>query len=200
MRNRIMKEVSGDAIIHFLDADVLPTCPHPAKILRSIDMTTYGVIGGLVTHPNGEQDMWNFGPAPHILTILSVIFYGAMRLMRRTWLGKKLMPLFIHRPQLEIHKNEPHPYWVVEANMAIRLSTFRTYGGFDELIREHDIQPLAYRLHEAGIKNLFVPELSVRRRQVNVRSYNRLLASITTELYIVRTYIGWKRYFFKQRF
>jgi hypothetical protein len=77
-------------------------------------------------------------------------------------------------------------YWVVEQNMVVNSKTFAEIGGFDETLREHEIQDLAIRMASRGLKRHFDPSFVTTHKEVDVRHYNRQLAMLRAEVKINR--------------
>lgn len=196
-RNLILEAIADPAIIHFLDADIRLETQHSPEIVRRLFDTdeSIGFIGGLVKTPNGKQSYWNFGERQTFAAMIG------------SW-GQSFLESFGYKyPKLEIAfrryhlwpglTSRPNPtrppirrttFWVSEANFMIRSDTFRKLGGFDEAIREHDIQTLAIHAQEAGLINYFDPSVAVTHLAVNVRKYFRPGAIIKAETYLAKKY------------
>ncbi|HVV25975.1 MAG TPA: hypothetical protein VHC21_03010 [Candidatus Saccharimonadales bacterium] len=63
---------------------------------------------------------------------------------------------------------------------------FEQVGGYDPKLRDHDIQDLAIRLHEAGKQGYFDPSISAIHTAVQVRHGNRNSSMAAAEFYIAR--------------
>jgi N-acetylglucosaminyl-diphospho-decaprenol L-rhamnosyltransferase len=196
-RNLILEAIADPVIIHFLDADIRLETQHSPEIVRRLFDTDepIGFIGGLVKTPNSKQSYWNFGERQTFTAMIG------------SW-GQAFLESFGHKhPKLEIAfrryhlwpglTSRPNPtrppirrttFWVSEANFMIRSDTFRRLGGFDEAIREHDIQTLAIHAQEAGLINYFDPSVAVTHLAVNVRKYFRPGAIIKAETYLAKKY------------
>lgn len=190
-RNQIINELTQPCIIHFLDADVIVQSDPTAGIRRHTFTDQTGFVGGLVLTESGTQDVWNYGPRLGFIPTLITGLYSLATNLQGTKIGQNILKLFKNRPIAGQGKNNIHPYWVIESNFFIYSETFKQFGGFDPRLREHDIQPLAYKLSEAGHVNDFSKEVCVIRSDtLQVRQYNRLFELVKAEGYIVNKYIG----------
>lgn len=191
-RNAIVDHLKQPTLIHFLDADVTLNITDPATLIRSIkDTEKHSFIGGLVLTAKGTQDPWNYGPRFSIVNDFRALLYHITSALHLPQSAR----FFAGHP-VGTQQETLHPYWVIEGNMVIHSNVFKKLGGFNEQLREHDIQPMAARAYKAHIKSLFLPELSVTRHsKVNVRPPFRFVRLVKTELYLIRTYIGWRTYF-----
>jgi GT2 family glycosyltransferase len=71
--------------------------------------------------------------------------------------------------------------------LLINSDVFTEVGGFNDTLREHEIQDLAIRLHDKGLSRWFDPSISVQHKnEQNVRDYNRQAAMFRAELRIAR--------------
>ena len=196
-RNQILEFVDTPCIIHFLDADVVMQSD-PTTAIRHHPITNHtGFVGGLVLTESKHQDAWNYGPHPGLASTLTAIIYGFIVRKDQSGNNNKLLWLFWGRPFGTRHNKNIHPYWVIESNFFIDSETFKRSGGFDATLREHDIQPLAFKLNQAGYRNDFNSQVSaIRTDKLNVRHYNRLRALIGAEFYVIRKYVGVWRWIF----
>lgn len=196
-RNQILAFIDAPCIIHFLDADVVMQSD-PTKAIRNHPITNRtGFVGGLVLTEAKYQDAWNYGPRPGLMSTLTAITYGFIVRKDQGGNNNKLLRLFWNRPFGARRDKNTHPYWVIESNFFIDSETFKRFGGFDTTLREHDIQPLACKLSQAGYRNDFNSQVSVvRTDKLDVRHYNRVVALIKAEFYVIRKYIGVWRWIF----
>ena len=189
-RNRILCAIKSDAIIHFIDADVTFEQRNTADYIRKIEINdTIGFIGSLVYDSTGKQSIWNYGPRQ---TLSSAIAATILWACIDTWLYPLIKPFYKHRPTLGKPYTKKDVYWVLEASLVIRIDTLRRLGGFDESIREHDIQALAYEAEKQGLRNVFDPSFAVTQHAVNVRKYNRNASKHKAELYLAKKYGIWR--------
>lgn len=79
-------------------------------------------------------------------------------------------------------------YWIHEANMIMRVSTFKEIGGFDANLRYHDIFPVAIELKKRGMSCHFDPRISVTHKAINVRNENRREEEKKAERYLFKKY------------
>jgi N-acetylglucosaminyl-diphospho-decaprenol L-rhamnosyltransferase len=204
-RNRIFSVTREKArtMVHFLDADVelhadhegTPINPVPAiaeELLYRHDRTAF--VGGLVTDTADKQLAFNYGA------------YYSMQAQ----IGGVLQMLSYDRPGLRRHfedhlRDFPNPtedklsakpvHWVSEANMLVDVSVLARMGGFDEGLRDHDIQPLARQVRRQGFTNYFNPSFGVTHHSLQVRSGNRELKKRVADLRLIRKYYGWREFF-----
>ncbi len=193
-RNLIIGALGYDAIIHFMDADVtLKTERIPEVVYDVMPTGPVGFVGGLLLTPEGIQSVWNYGP------------HQGLRGDVGANIQARIEPLLINNPDKanairgrfsQLLEDWPDPlsapvrrqvFWNVEANLLMRSDVFAKLGGFDEKLREHEIQDLAIRVHNIGLLGYFDPSISVlHKNEQNVREYNRLAAMLKAELYIAR--------------
>lgn len=190
-RNRIIPVLGYDALIHFLDADIVLETERTAEAVQSIVPTEpFGFVGGLAKTPAGLQNVWNYGPRQglradiganlqaRIEPLLTADPTRAQRLRHRfsgllnDWPDPLTAP--IRRPV----------FWNIEQNLVVRSDIFTQLGGFDESLREHEIQDLAIRMAGRGLQRYFDPLISVRHTEGQVREYNRLRAMMAAEFRI----------------
>jgi GT2 family glycosyltransferase len=196
-RNLILGHINEPCIIHFLDADVDIEVDTADAIRQHKFKDTTGFVGGRMLTDSGEPYAWSFGPKFSLSSDIATIFYRIFLGKNEDRTNSKFLHLFKRRPLPQNGSKEVHPYWVIESNFFIRSETFKKFGGFDDSLREHDIQPLAYKLRRAGFVNDINENVVVTRNgTINVRPYNRLLENLKSEVYIIRKYIGIWRWIF----
>jgi N-acetylglucosaminyl-diphospho-decaprenol L-rhamnosyltransferase len=189
-RNRILTELVSPTLIHFIDADVTFVTLDTADIIRRISVNSdMGFVGGLVLDESGKQSIWNYGPRQ---TILSAVGATVLWMSENTPFYNLLKNFYSKRPVAVHTLVTQNVYWVLECNFIIRSDTLQKLGGFDESIREHDIQPLAYEAERQGLYNLFDPSFAVMQYTVNVRTYNRNSSKHKAELYLAKKYGLWR--------
>ncbi|MEO6109412.1 MAG: glycosyltransferase [Candidatus Saccharimonadales bacterium] len=192
-RNRILTALSQESIVHFLDADVVLNTPHMADAIRKVlSKEDFGFITGLVKTPDGFQSVWNYGPRQSLYSGRGAGFQG------------QIGALLSHNPDearnireqhIQLLSPWPDPlsppiprpiYWGIESNMIINSRVFKAMGGFDETLREHEIQDVAIRMASLGLGRFFEPSLSVTQYTVNVREYDRSREARQAESKIAR--------------
>ncbi|MEO6513352.1 MAG: glycosyltransferase [Candidatus Saccharimonadales bacterium] len=193
-RNQIIHALGYDALIHFMDAGVTLDTENAVEAAQYVAPNTpFGFVGGLANTPNGQQSVWNYGPHQDIRSDIG----AAIQL--------KLEPLLTTDPEKARDIRErfsnllegwPFPldlpkrkrvFWNIEQNLIMSSNIFKTIGGFDESLREHEIQDLAIRLYKKGLPSWFDPSVSVtHKNEQDVRGYNRQVAQLKAELYIAR--------------
>ena len=77
-------------------------------------------------------------------------------------------------------------YWVHEGNMLVYSTVFRSVGGYDPMLRAHEIQDLAIRLAKIGVKRQFDPSISVTHHHIDVRGRNRRKWETRATIYLIR--------------
>jgi GT2 family glycosyltransferase len=193
-RNQIIDQVGDDALIHFIDADMDLETSDTASVAREV-FTRYadrevGVIGGLVSRIDGSQEPYNYGPVFSLRANLTGSFPELVEHFReRPRLAKAIARL--GAPAMQYWPNtfeDPAPietYWVHEGNMLIHSGIFKSVGGYDPLIREHEAQDLAIRLAKRGIKRRFDPSIKVVHHHVDVRGKYRGRQQAKAILYLL---------------
>lgn len=200
-RNLILSALPEVSIIHFLDADVEVKVNNMADTIRRLHFSDHtGFIGGRVLDPYGQQSMWNYGPRLSLAATCSTLAYMLLAKYRLYSFIRRILGAFPNRPLRHHSKKSTQPYWVLESNMMIRSDILKKFGGFDPVLREHDIQPLAARLYDAGYGNGFTDAVTVTQHSdIHVRFYNRMMKVVQSELYMIRRYIGWRAWLFGTR-
>jgi GT2 family glycosyltransferase len=198
-RNRIQGALGYNAIIHFIDADMDSVTPNVPEVAQDVLSERAGFVGGLIRQANGLQHFFNFGPRQSLkndFTSLLQMHAGSMAgedIQRAKAIRERFPTLLKDWPDLA---SEPQPrrvFWNAEANLLIRSDVFASVGGFDPRLRDHEIQDLAIRLHDAGFEQRFDPALEARHKEVQVRSGNRNLQMLKAEWQITRKHglRGW---------
>jgi GT2 family glycosyltransferase len=179
-RNRVIKALNYDAFIHFLDADTeLETKNIVSIIQQASPRGDFGFVGGLVKTKLGMPLVWNYGTRPGFKSDIAAIRQYQFECLLAVDLAKakafhsRHAKLLQHWPNPLVDSRKIETYWCSEANMVIRSSTFATFNGFDETIRETEISDFSVRLHRAGLRSYFDPSFIVRHTEAEVRTYNR---------------------------
>lgn len=179
-RNRIITALDHQALIHFLDADVLLETEKTADLVRKVTPDEpFGFVSGLIKNPEGGQWVWNYGPrlglrsdtgAQIQLLVGSMMHKNPGRAKR---IRHKFSRLVSGWPNPFEKPTRREIYWAAEANMVFRSDIFAQFGGFDESLRETEILELAIRMHRQGLRRYFDPRLIVVHTVGKVREYNR---------------------------
>ncbi len=194
-RNLIIDALGYSAIIHFLDADVSLQTERVVEVAHDImPIEPAGFIGGLVLSSEGIQSAWNYGPRQGLRADLkaSLIQNRIASLISSNpdearALRRRFGNLLSDWPDPFSEPLRRQVFWNIEGNLLIQSDVFAKLGGFDEKLREHEIQDLAIRLNERKLERYFDPSIEVvHKNEQNVREYNRLLAMLKAELYINR--------------
>jgi GT2 family glycosyltransferase len=177
-RNQIIDHVGDGALIHFIDADMDLATPETAAVAREV-VARYadqgvGVVGGLVSRPDGTQEPHNYGAVLSLwgsLTSGLPVFVDRVRDKPRVARIVQTMvaPMMTEWPNVRADPAPAPAYWVLEGNMLIYSSLFRSIGGYDPALRGHETQDLALRLEKKGIKRQFDPSVKVIHHAVDVR-------------------------------
>lgn len=199
-RNRILGAVGHEAIIHFIDADMhLETerVPELAQELAGSD--TIGFVGGLIKELGGRQHPFNYGPRQCLRADIgaNIQSYIYSKLdsdpAKATEVRQRFQRFVADFPDLQAEPIPRQVFWNAEANLLIRSDVLEAVGGFDPVLRDHEIQDLAIRLSEMGTERRFDPLLSAVHKAVLVRSGNRRLQMVKAEFQIARKhgYLNW---------
>jgi GT2 family glycosyltransferase len=195
-RNQIIDHVGEGAIIHFIDADMDLETPETPAVAREV-VGRYadrrvGLIGGLVSRVDGSQESRNYGPAP----VVSALATSGLALLTIDRLRKKpRLAAAIQRVAAPVMRDWPNilepptatpAYWLHEGNMLVDSSIFRSVGGYDPMLRSHEIQDLAIRLEKIGIKRQFDPSVRVVHHHIDVRGKNRHKWESMAIIYLIR--------------
>jgi GT2 family glycosyltransferase len=194
-RNQIIDQFDDEAIIHFIDADMdLKSSETPSmarQLINKYEHRGIGVIGGLVTRADGGQEYCNYGAVfslwgnvssngPRAIDRLRARPRLARAVRRATAATMTRWPNVLEPPA-------PAPaYWVHEGNMLILSSLFRSVGGYDSTLRHHEVQDLAIRLANRGIKTQFDPRIHVVHQHIDVRGKNRSKWEHEATRYLIR--------------
>ncbi|MFG1930769.1 glycosyltransferase family 2 protein [Mycobacterium sp. NPDC048908] len=194
-RNQIIDHVADGAIIHFIDADMdLETSQTPTLVREVVARyagSGVGLIGGLVCRLDGSQELDNYGAVFSLWgnsTALLALMVDRLRSKPRLAAAVRRMiaPLVRQWPNI-LEPPTPAPaYWVHEGNMLVHSGLFKSVGGYDPALREHEIQDLAIRLERIGVKRQFDPSIKVVHRDVDVRGKNRQRSVNKAALYLLR--------------
>lgn len=193
-RNRIIDALGYRAIIHFIDADTrLITQDVPSVVSEIMPKESVGFIGGLALTPEGNQNVWNYGPRQGLRGDISALIQTKIEALvtsnpnQGRALRMKYQKLLADWPDPFSTPMRRQVFWNIEQNLLISSEVFKTAGGFDSRLREHEIQDLAIRLHKLGLKRYFDPSLIIQHKnEQNVRDYNRTTAMLRAEAYIAR--------------
>ena len=194
-RNQVIDHVVGDAIIHFIDADMELATRETPVVAREL-VARYagrgvGLIGGFVGRVDGGQEPYNYGPVLSLWQTFTAPFPLIIQLLRGAprpagAMQRVVAPMMRDWPNV-IAPPVPAPaYWLHEGNMLVHSRLFRSVGGYDPMLRHHEIQDLAIRLEKMGIKRQFDPSIRVVHHHINVRGVNRYKWISKGALYLIR--------------
>ncbi len=194
-RNQIIDHVRDGSLIHFIDADMeLETSETPAIAREAVERYAdgrVGAIGGLVSRVDGSQEPGNYGPVFSLWgTVTSNPLLIIDRLRGRPRLAgaiqRMVAPMMRDWPNV-LQPPAPRPaYCLHEGNMLIHSSVFRTVGGYDPVLRSHEVQDLAIRLEKVGIKRQFDPSVRVIHHHIDVRGKDRIKWQNSAMVYLIR--------------
>jgi GT2 family glycosyltransferase len=194
-RNQILGHVGDGAIIHFIDADVdLETSEIPSvarEVVACYADRGVGLVGGLVRQLDGSQFPYNYGAVFSLWGMLTSNFPRIINHLReQPWLAKPIQqaaaPIMKDWPNILKPAASASAYWVSEANMLVYSSVFRSVGGYDPILRSHEIQDLSIRLEKMGIKRQFDPSIEVVHNHIDVRGENRNKWANKAIVYLIR--------------
>jgi N-acetylglucosaminyl-diphospho-decaprenol L-rhamnosyltransferase len=193
-RNRIIPMLEGkDMIIHFLDADTeclsddIPGTVRDLAIDPAVSFT-----GGLVRGEDGWQNVWNFGPRMSLHAALHAPIQEIIgrNLAKDIAVASRLRSTFDRYlqdwPNPFERPRERRTFWVIESNLVIRSADLQGIGGYDEKLREHEIQDLAIRFAKKGLIAKFNPAVELLQKKVDVRDYDRSKEMNRAAAYIAR--------------
>jgi GT2 family glycosyltransferase len=202
-RNQIIGHVDDGAIVHFIDADMdLQTAETPMvarEVVARYADRGVGLIGGLVSRVDGSQELDNYGAVFSLwgnFTALIQLMIDRLRHKPRLAgaLRRILAPLISQWPNILQPPKAAPAYWVHEGNMLVQSGLFKSVGGYDPVLREHETQDLAIRLERMGVKRQFDPSIKVVHRELDVRGRNRQRSVNKAALYLLRKH-GLLRFF-----
>jgi GT2 family glycosyltransferase len=194
-RNQIIDHVGDEAVIHFIDADMELQTSETAAIARDV-VARYadqrvGLIGGLVSRADGSQEPDNYGAVCSLwgnLTSNLPLIIDHLR-------GKPRLAAAIQKLTAPIARDWPNvleppaaasAYWIHEGNMLVHSSLFKSIGGYDPVMRCHEIQDLVIRLEKMAVKRQFDPSIKVVHHHIDVRGKNRRKWANKSMLYLIR--------------
>jgi N-acetylglucosaminyl-diphospho-decaprenol L-rhamnosyltransferase len=201
-RNRIIPHVGEKTIIHFMDADTEPiSADMPDAARAMVENPEIGFAGGLVRGEDGLQHFWNYGPRMSLYTHLHApLQEAAARLApnhpEMTWYLREALRGYLRDFPNPFEPAAERPtFWVIESNLVIRGAHFAALKGFDGALREHEVQDLAIRSANRGLKARFNPSIEILQRSVDVRGYDRQKAMRRAEAYIIQKHnpLQWLR-------
>jgi GT2 family glycosyltransferase len=194
-RNQIIEHVRDEAIIHFIDADMDLETPDTPAVAREV-VERYadgrvGLIGGLVSRIDGSQEPGNYGPVLSLWgTATSNILLIIDRLRNKPRLAGAIQrmaePMMRDWPDVLEPPAPTRAYCLHEGNMLTYSSLFRSVGGYDPMLRAHEIQDLAIRLEKIGVMRQFDPSIKVVHHHIDVRSKDRLKWQNKAMVYLIR--------------
>lgn len=192
-RNRILKILTEESTIHFLDADTRLETKNMAETVRKcLPRGDYGFIGGVVKTEQDLQSVWNYGPRQ---SFWSNIGAGVQYRIDNLLLVDNQKAIKLRKCYQNLLRDWPDPlakpeprqvFWTAESNMVVNSRIFKQLGGFDTRLREHEVQDLAIRMKKIGLNRYFEPSFTVSTKAVDVRSYNRPIAMLKSEFLIAR--------------
>lgn len=166
---------------------------HAAEVVaEALPSDEFGFIGGLAKTKDGFQTVWNYGPRQSLYSSFGAKIQSHIEPLlqadpeKAARIRKRYSSLLSEWPDPLANPVRRQVYWVVEQNMVVNSETFARIGGFDETLREHEIQDLAMRMAAKGLKRYFDPSFVATHKDVDVRHYNRLLARMKAEVEINR--------------
>lgn len=192
-RNRILGVLNHEATVHFLDADTSLETERAAEVVAdALPSTEFGFVGGLAKTKAGFQTVWNYGPRQSLYADTGANIQGYIEPLLKTdpekvaRIRERFSKLLADWPNPLTDPIRRQVYWVVEQNMVVNSKTFADIGGFDETLREHEIQELAIRMASRGLKRYFDSSFVTTHKEVEVRHYNRRIAMLKAEAKINR--------------
>lgn len=203
-RNRVLQVLGYDAIIHFIDADMDMATPNAPEVAQDVMSERAGFVGGLIRQTNGLQHFFNYGPRQGLRHDFSSLlqmragFVAENDMARAKVIRERFPSLLNDWPDLTGDPQARKVFWNAEANLVIRSDVFAGAGGFDVKLRDHEIQDLAIRLHDAGLEQRFDPSLEASHKAIKVRGGNRKLQMLKAEWQITRKH-GFRNWLFSGR-
>lgn len=195
-RNLIIDALDHDVLIHFIDADTSVLTDRTAERARDVmPSEPAGFVGGLALSHGELQNVWNYGPRQCLRS--DVDAYLQDKIGRRIKAGDVEAAKELRARHDDRLADWPDPFsspvrrqifWNIEQNLVISSDVFAALGGFDERLREHEIQDLAIRMYRRGLLRYFDPSIAVQHKAIDVRGYNRQTAMARAEWQIHRTH------------
>jgi GT2 family glycosyltransferase len=197
-RNRILTAVDYDALIHFLDADVILETSHTAKLVRKVAPDApFGFVGGLIKDSRGLQMVWNYGTGIGLRSSIAAQIQATLiepnlskQPKRAAAWRKRFQKLLAGWPDPLSMPAKQRVYWCAEANLIVRSDIFRSLGGFDERFRETESLELGLRMYQQNLPCYFDPTISVVHTAAQVRKYNRNLVKLK-DIIRLHSRFGW---------
>jgi GT2 family glycosyltransferase len=191
-RNQIIGQVADETIIHFIDADMdVKTAETPALARQLVEHYAergVGVVGGLVTLADGSQEYCNYGAVFSLWGNLSSNLPRMVDHAKATpRLARALSKVSGSQWPNVLESPAPAPaYWVHEGNMLITSGLFSSLGGYDARLRHHEVQDLAIRLAQRGVRTQFDPSIHVVHQHIDVRGKSRSRWAREASRYLIR--------------
>lgn len=79
-------------------------------------------------------------------------------------------------------------FWGTEANLIIDSEIFKNVKGFNEKLRQEEIQDLAVKLSRLGLMRWFTPEVALTHKATQVREGSHMLRVYRAELQLIGMY------------
>lgn len=194
-RNQIIDHVGDGALIHFIDADMDLETPDTPAVAREVVQRyagrRVGMVGGLVSRVDGSQEPGNYGAVFSLwgssTSNLPLIIDRLRDKPRLAGAVQRLAAPFMRDWPNVLESPAAAPaYWLHEGNILVYSSLFRSVGGYDPVLRSHEVQDLAIRLEKIGIKRQFDPTIRVVHHHIDVRGKNRRKWENRALLYLIR--------------
>ncbi len=197
-RNRVLAEERvtncGNAILHFVDADVtILSEGNPDTIRDILSDDSIGMTGGLLVGPDGQQSVFNYGSAftvaAHAAGLLQMKVDSLMKagnVEEARQLRENYPKLLNAWPDVTRPPEARDVFWVVESNLAIPADILNSAGGFPP-IRYHEVQGVSAELEEAGLRRRFDPRFAVMHPDA-LNPTRRPLDQITSTLHLMGRY------------
>lgn len=167
-RNRIIPALGHEAIIHFIDADVrLISNGNVALAKEAFKDKSTGLVGGLITLPDGTPWMFNYGGRQSYAAAIGGWLQVQTNLLasKHPAVAKSIRSatawFLDDYPDITKLPEPKNVFWVGEANMLIPSKLFAEVGGFDPTLRYHEAHDIAHKLHDRGYKVRFNPRIQV---------------------------------------
>lgn len=197
-RNRILSQervmTCGNALIHFVDADVTVLSEdNPDKVRDILDDETIGMAGGLLVGTDGQQSVFNYGPAftvaSHASGILQMkvdAFVKEGKINEARALRERFGVLLDACPDVTTEPEAKDVFWVVESNLMVPADVLKSAGGFPST-RYHEVQGLSLDMEEAGLRRRFDPSVAIMHPD-SLNPMRRPLDQITSTLRLIGSY------------